>query len=76
MIINNNTNFNIIMIIIIDNNNEQFLYSAILNINELNAHVTPHSQTYTHEQKMTKRHNYMYIMIIMNERMKHFVIDG
>ena len=42
------------------NNNEQFLYSANLNINELNAHVTQHSQTYTHEQKMTKRHMYMH----------------
>ena len=37
-----------------DDENEQFLYSANLNINELNAHVTQHSQTYTHEQKMTK----------------------
>ena len=33
-----------------NNNTEQFLYSANLNINELDAHVTQHPHTYTHDQ--------------------------
>ena len=37
-------------------------YIAQISVNELNAHVTQHSQTFTHEQKMTKRHIYVAYM--------------
>ena len=54
--------------------NSPYIAQISISMHELNAHVTQHAQTYSHEQKMKKRHNmYMHPWEGLSEKNKcHF----